>query len=219
MGRGDPERCSIFRAPACRRSSRRARSMARRRSSRGRSDRRHSRRSAGGPGGPGLLPAGRGQEHLRHRLLHADEHRRDALSVEARTAHDGRLSVRRGEAGLRAGRVDRHRRRARAMAARQSRPDREEQPISRRWRGAFPTTAASRSCRLSPASTRRTGMPRRARPDRRPDALRQQGAHRPRGAGGDGLPDPRGARRHDQGHRASPSRSSAPTAAWSSTSF
>ena len=59
-----------------------------------RADRRHPRRSAGGPRGAGLLPAGRGQEHLRHRLLHADEHRRDPLSFEMRPSHDGRLSLR-----------------------------------------------------------------------------------------------------------------------------
>ena len=37
---------------------------------------------------------------------------------------------------------------------------------------------------------------RRARRDRRPDRLRHQGPHRPRGAGGDRLADPRGRRRH-----------------------
>ena len=56
------------------------------------------------------------------------------------------------------------------------------------------TTAASTSCRPSPACSRRTGE-RCARRDRRPDPLRQQGPHRPRRAGGDRLPDPRGARR------------------------
>ena len=66
---------------ACRRSGRRARSMAR-----------PTEPLAGVPiagilgdqqaalVGQACFRAGRGQEHLRHRLLHADEHRRDALS-------------------------------------------------------------------------------------------------------------------------------------------
>ena len=48
------------------------------------------------------------------------------------------------------------------MAARQSRADRRRAPRSRRWRAASPTTAASTSCRRSPASTRRTGTTARA---------------------------------------------------------
>ena len=41
-----------------------------------RADRRHRRRPAGGALRPGLPRAGPGEEHLRHRLLPADEHRR-----------------------------------------------------------------------------------------------------------------------------------------------
>ena len=40
---------------------------------------RHRRRPAGGPVRPGVLRGRRGQEHLRHRVLPADEHRREAL--------------------------------------------------------------------------------------------------------------------------------------------
>ena len=43
-------------------------------------DRRHRRRPAGGAVRPGLLRARHGQEHLRHRLLPADEHRQQRRS-------------------------------------------------------------------------------------------------------------------------------------------
>ena len=45
-----------------------------------RADRGHSGRPAGSADGSGLLRAGRGEEHLRHRLLPADEHRRRSRS-------------------------------------------------------------------------------------------------------------------------------------------
>jgi glycerol kinase len=44
-------------------------------------------------GRPGLLLAGRGQEHLRHRQLPAAQHRRGARTVHGRPAHDGLGSV------------------------------------------------------------------------------------------------------------------------------
>ena len=43
----------------------------------------HRRRPAGGDGRPGLLRAGHEQEHLRHRLLHAGQHRRALRRVAA----------------------------------------------------------------------------------------------------------------------------------------
>ena len=49
--------------------------------------------------------------------------------------------------------------------------------------------------------------PRRARRARRPDPVREQGPHRPRRPRGDGVPDPRGARRRQRRLRASTSRS------------
>ena len=55
--------------------------------------------------------------------------------------------------------------------------------------------------------------PRRARRDRRPHPLRQQGPHRPGGAGGHGVPDPRGARRDGRRLRACRSPSCGSTAA------
>ena len=57
----------------------------RRRSARRRDpDRRHRRRPAGGALRPGLLRARHRQEHLRHRLLHAAQHRRPAGLVDTR---------------------------------------------------------------------------------------------------------------------------------------
>ena len=44
---------------------------------------------------PGLLRAGRGEEHLRHRLLHAAEHRRHAGRLAEQAADDHRLAHRR----------------------------------------------------------------------------------------------------------------------------
>ena len=59
-----------------------------------RSDRRHPRRSAGGARRPDLLRTGRSEEHLRHRLFPADEHRREARSFDCGARHDGRVSLR-----------------------------------------------------------------------------------------------------------------------------
>jgi glycerol kinase len=79
-------------------------------------DRRRRRRPAERPLRPGVLSPGPGQEHLRHRLLHADEHRH-----VAETSGHGLITTRAAQA--RAGAVrDRgqrlHRRRGRAVAAR-----------------------------------------------------------------------------------------------------
>ena len=48
-----------------------------------RADRRHRRRSAGGALRPDVPRAGHGEEHLRHRLLPAAEHRHDADALDA----------------------------------------------------------------------------------------------------------------------------------------
>jgi nucleoside-diphosphate-sugar epimerase len=52
-------------------------------------------RPAGGAVRPGLLCRRHGQEHLRHRLLPADEHRRETRPVAQRPADDDRLGHRR----------------------------------------------------------------------------------------------------------------------------
>jgi glycerol kinase len=66
--------------------------------------RRHARRPARRAGRPDLLRARRGQEHLRHRQLPADEYRHRAGYLQCRPAHHARLPARRAKAALRAGR-------------------------------------------------------------------------------------------------------------------
>ena len=90
LGRRAARRSSTSRGRCCRRSGRRptrtrygmhpAGRPVRRR---GRADRR-PRRPAGGHRRPGLLRPRRGQEHLRHRQLHAAQHRHRAGPVEQR---------------------------------------------------------------------------------------------------------------------------------------
>ena len=58
-------------------------------------DRRRRRRPAERAVRPGLLRAGHGQEHLRHRLLHADEHRR----ARSQTSANGLLTTSAAQAG------------------------------------------------------------------------------------------------------------------------
>ena len=70
-----------------------------------RADCRHPGRPAGRARGAGVLPAGRGEEHLRHRLLPADEHRRGGRAVALRAADDGGVPHRRRAAVLRARRA------------------------------------------------------------------------------------------------------------------
>ncbi len=155
-----------------------------------RADRRHPRRSAGGADGPGLLRAGRGEEHLRHRLLPADEHRRDASAIDQRPGHHRCLAARRAKAVLRAGRFHRGHRRAGAVAARQSRADQ----IERRYRNAGRLGGRQRR-RIFRAGVLRPLCAvvacRCARHDRRTDALCHCRPHRPRRAGGDRVPDAR----------------------------
>ena len=108
--------------------------------------------------GQGCLKAGHGEEHLRHRLLHAAAHRRARRRLGQRPAHHRRRAARRhADAGVRAGRQRVHRRRGGAVAARRDCASSSRAPRSRRWPPACPTTAASTWCRPSPAWARRTG--------------------------------------------------------------
>ena len=138
LGRRAARRCSASRGRCCR-TIRSSSGVLRRRgagASRGRADRRHPRRPAGGAGRAGMLPAGRGQEHLRHRLLHADEHRRPTPFTSHLRPPDDASAYKFGEQprSMRS-RARRRHRRAGAVAARQSRPHRSAAPRSRRWRG------------------------------------------------------------------------------------
>ena len=82
LGRRAAGAARACRASCCRRCIRRATSTAttrrRRCSARAIADRRRRRRPAERAVRPGLLQGRPGQEHLRHRLLHADAHRHDA---------------------------------------------------------------------------------------------------------------------------------------------
>ena len=120
---------------------------------------RRPRRPAGGHRRPGLLRARRGQEHLRHRQLHAAQHRHRAGPVEQRPAHDGLLQVRRPGRRVRPGGLDRGDRLGRAVAARPARHHPRRRASPRRSPGRSRTTAASTSCPRSPACSRRTGAP------------------------------------------------------------
>ena len=64
-------------------------------------DHRHRRRPAGRDHRPGLLLAGHDEIDLRHRLLCAAQHRRDAGRLEEQAAHDHRLSACRASAPTR----------------------------------------------------------------------------------------------------------------------
>ena len=105
----------------------------------------------------------------------------------------------------RAGRLDRDHRRAGAMAARQSRHDRDERR-GRDARHAVSRTMATsiRAGLLRPLRAVLEGK--RARRDHGPHALRQPGAYRPRRARGDRLSDARCARRDGQGFQGRNSR-------------
>ena len=95
---------------------------------------RRPRRPAGGDGRPGLLRARRGQEHLRHRQLHAAQHRHRAGPQSS----NGLLTTvcyQFGDADrrLRAGGLDRGHRLGGAVAARPARHHLRRRRESRRW--------------------------------------------------------------------------------------
>ena len=84
-------------------------------------DRGARRRPAGGDVRPGLLRAGPGEEHLRHRRVPAAEHRLGAARLRERPADDGRLAARARRAGdVRPRGLGVHRRRGRPVAARRA---------------------------------------------------------------------------------------------------
>ena len=108
---------------------------------RGHPHRRHGRRPAERAVRPGLLQGRTGEEHLRHRLLHADAHRRQVPGLEERPHHHQRRAAHR-HAGITPSRA------ACSSVARwcsgcatgcaPSRPAAK----CRRWPGACPTQAA-----------------------------------------------------------------------------
>ena len=177
--------------------ARRGRGRGRRRHALRRPPRRHpDRRPGGRPAGrplrPGLPPGGARQEHLRHRLLPADEHGRAARGLAQPPAHHGGVAARRGRA-LRPRGQRVHRGRGRAVAARRPGDHREVG-----GRGAARGERAGRRRRLLRAGAGRPGLaalgPARARHHRGPHARLHGRAPRPRHPRGDRLPERRAAR-------------------------
>ena len=119
--------------------------------------RRHRRRSAGGAVRPDVHVARADEEHLRHRLLHAAEHRRRRRLASQHKLLTTVAWMRNGDDRIRARRQRLHRRRRRAVAPRRPWHHPILERTSRRWRCRCPTTAASISCRRSPALARRIG--------------------------------------------------------------
>ena len=123
-------------------------------------DRGRRGRPAGGDLRPGLLRAGQRQEHLRHRLLPAAEHRatsrcasQNGLLTTVGWQHRRRDDVLPRGLGL-------HRGRGRAVAARRAAaPSRTSGGGGGAGGDACRTPAACTSCRRSSASARRTGIP------------------------------------------------------------
>ena len=123
---------------------------------------------AGRPAGravrPGVLRARAGEEHLRHRLLPAAEHRR-RQAVASRNNLLTTVAWKRDERHRLRARGQRvHRRRGRAVAARRPADHPQRRRTSRRSRARWPTTAACTSCPRSRVWARRTGTRTRAAP-------------------------------------------------------
>ena len=185
--------------------------------------RRHpGRRRPGRPAGrdlrPGRLRRRRGEEHVRHRVLHAAEHGHRAGPLEERgcsppwdgsSATSPRCTAWRASIAITGALVQ----------------------WLRDNLGIISTLPGDRGARRDGRGQRRHVLRagvlgpvravlarRRARRDRGDDPLRQQGPHRPRHPRSHRVADPRGARRHGTPTPASRSRSSRSTAAWSTTS-
>ena len=160
----------------------------------------HPRRPAGGDVRPDLLRPGRREEHLRHRLLPARQHRRGDRPHRQAADHGGGEARPRRAAGLHARGLDRGDRRGGAVAARPDRPDqggagnRKAGGNGRRQRRRLLRPRLLRP--LRPLLARR-----RARRDPRPHRLRQQRPHRPRLPRGDRLAEQGGRRRRQRRRR------------------
>ena len=156
-----------------------------------RADRGHRGRPAGGAVRAGVPLAGTGEEHLRHRLLPAAEHRRpNAVASTQQPGDDGRLEARRRRSTTRSKAASSSAAPSCSGCATGCRSS-ARRPTSKRSRRACPTTAASTSCRRSRDSARRTGT--------RTRAARSSGSRAAR------------PRRTSRARRSSRSRSRAPT--------
>src|SRR6266705_3094486 len=149
-------------------------------------DRRDGGRPAGRAVRPGVHPARDGEEHLRHRLLHAHEHGSEADRLQEQSPDHGGVAHREAHR-VRPGRQHFHRRGGGAVAARRPR---DHQVVVR---GGSPGLAGDRSAGGVPRPrVRRPGGAAlgsiRARPARRRHARHDGGAYRARGARGNCVP-------------------------------
>ncbi len=168
-------------APAGSPSKRRSPGDGRRASARQRdSHLRRCRRSTSGALRAGVLRAGDGQEHVRHRRIRRHEHR-DGGGKRSRRDLNARLAARRAQAGVRARGLDLHRRRSGAVAARRTGAYR----VGERYPSPRVQRAGQWRCVLR-AGARRAWRPVlgciRSRRDPRDHARRHQGAYRARDA-------------------------------------
>ena len=151
------------------------------------------RRPAGSAFRPGLLRTGHGQEHLRHGLLPADEHRHGAARLQQSAADDHCLADDGPALCARRRRVRRWR--GRAVVAGRARHHRA---LSRHRSAGSERPRCRR--RLSRARLHRTRQPAlgrvRARNDGRAVARNDACPHRTRRARGDRFPERRGAHGH-----------------------
>ncbi len=106
--------------------------------------------------GQACFQPGTRQEHLRHRLLPAVEHRRPRPCLGTPTADDHRLGTRRPGDVL-SGRLDLHRPARSCSGSATAWALSARRPTWSVWRPACPTRAASISCRPSSAWVRRIG--------------------------------------------------------------
>jgi|GEM_PF-2771184 len=165
----------------------------------GGSDRGHRGGSAGGPLRAGLRPARPREEHLRHRLFPAPQHRGARGPLEKPPAHDRRLGPRRRpHLRPRGQRLRRGRRRAMAEGRAETHPDGRRRRGARRERDRQRGRvhgAGLRGARRAALGPLRAGRRLWAHPrlDRR--------ASRARGSRVDRLPERRRPLRHGEGRR------------------
>ena len=145
---------------------------------------RRSRRSTSGDGWSGVLFGRRGEEHVRHRQLHAAQHRKNSDAFYDRPSHDCVLQTGRDSTGLRARRICRRHRFGGAVASRSARDHRNRlgsgsvgEHGARQWRRLFCAgilgtvrallarrTRAERSSACRASTTRGTWLARHSRP-------------------------------------------------------
>ena len=150
----------------------------------------HPRRPAGGAVRPRLPRSGRGQEHLRHRMLPPDAHRRLRPSPPPTACSPLWPSKVAGQPPyLCLGRIGRHGRRHQSSGYVTSLASSTMRPRSRPWPAASTTTVTCTSCPHSPACSPPTGAPTREGAVVGLTQFRQPGAPGSRRVGGNRVSD------------------------------